>query len=289
MKLAQQREYPSPWHAGFRKFVRNVPAVIGTAVFLAIALSCLLAPVITDNSYITVDTVGSFSGFSREHPLGTDALGRDLLTRLLYGGRVTLGISFTALLLGALAGTVTGIISGYYGGRLDALLIRVVEALSAVPAILLVVAVECTLGWGEGNYRYAIALSLIPPFAKVIRASVMTIVGNEYIEAARALGLGDIRIIFHHILRNIAAPFLVQISSTAAETLLTCTIVGYLGFGVNPPTPEWGGMVAMSYNLIRSKPTVGLLPCIIIVLCSISLNLMGNGLRDAFDTGNRPE
>ena len=286
---AKRKKHPSPWVAGCRRFLRNLPAVIGALVLLAIVLSCVCAPLLTDGDYITVRTSHKYAHVSPEHPLGTDALGRDLLTRLLYGGRVTLGLAFTALCLGAGTGAVLGIVAGYYGGRCDALIMRVTEALSSVPSILLVVAVECALGWGVGNYRYAIALSLVPPFARVIRAAVMDIAGSEYLEAARALGMGDLVIIFRHVLRNIAAPFLIQFSGSAAEALLSCTIIGYIGFGFNPPTPEWGGMVAANYSLIRSRPAVGLWPCTAIVLCSMSLNLIGNGLRDAFSPGGRAE
>ena len=278
----EMKKYPNPWKTGFRKFLKNAPAVIAAVIFILITVSCILAPVITDGDYTSFKVSERLSGFTREHPLGTDDLGRDMLTRLLYGGRATLKIAFTALVCGGLAGSAIGIISGYFGGKSDTLIMRLVEALSSVPVILLVVAVECAWGWGKGNYMYAIAISFIPVFAKVIRAAVMDIVGNEYIEAARALGGNHITIIFRHIIRNIAAPFIVQLSSSAAEALLTCTIMGYIGFGLNPPLPKWGSIVAGNYNLIRSRPELALVPCLLVVVCAMSLNFIGNGLRDAF-------
>lgn len=282
-----RKKYPGPWKTGLRKFLGNTPSVIAAIIFLAIAVCCICAPIITDGDYLSFSTEAVDAKFSWEHPLGTDALGRDLLKRILFGGRETLRISFAALIYGALSGTVIGVIAGYYGGRADVFLMRIIEMLSSIPVILLVVAAECALGWGEGNYMYAIALNLIPSFAKLIRASVMDIAGSEYIEAARALGVGDLMIILRHVLRNIAAPFIIQLSAAAAESLLICTIVGYLGFGINPPTPEWGSLVATNYSLIRSKPGVALMPCVVIVICSLALNLIGNGLRDAFASESR--
>ena len=281
------KKHPNPWKTGLQKFIKNTPAVVAAVVFILITLSCVLAPVITDGDYYTITKEDERLGFTSEHPLGTDALGRDLLTRLLYGGRATLKIAFVALICGAVAGSVIGLISGYFGGKSDTLIMRLVEALSSVPVILLVVAVECALGWGEGNYMYAIALSFIPTFAKVIRAAVIDIVGNEYIEAARALGCGHFSIICKHIIRNITAPFVVQVSTSAAEALLTCTVMGYLGFGLDPPLPELGNIVAVNYKLIRSRPETAVIPCILIVICAVSLNLIGNGLRDAFSPENR--
>ena len=282
-----RKKYPAPWKTGFKRFIANTPAVIAAVVFLVVALSCVCAPIITDGDYLSFDTEAVNARFSWEHPFGTDALGRDLLKRILFGGRETLKISFAALFYGALSGTVIGVAAGYYGGKTDTFLMRIVELISSIPVILLVVAAECLLGWGKGNYMYAIALNLIPSFAKIIRASVMEIAGSEYIEAAKALGVGDFKIILRHVLRNIAAPFIIQLSAAAAESMLTCTIVGYLGFGINPPTPEWGSLVATNYSLLRSKPGVALMPCVVIVVCSLALNLMGNGLRDAFAAENR--
>lgn len=286
-RVSEMKKHPNPWKTGFRKFLKNTPAVIAAVLFILIIMSCILAPVITDGDYMSFTVSERKAGFSREHPFGTDALGRDMLTRLLYGGRATFKIAFLALIYGAAAGSVIGIISGYFGGKSDTLIMRLIEALSSVPVILLVVAVECAWGWGEGNYMYAIALSFIPIFAKVIRASVMDIAGNEYIEAARALGCGHFSIICRHIIRNVTAPFLIQLSGSAAESLLTCTVMGYLGFGLNPPLPELGSIVAVNYKLIRTTPEVALVPCILIVVCAMSLNLIGNGLRDAFAPENR--
>ena len=200
MSTSEMKKHPNPWKTGFRQFLKNTPAVIAAVVFTVIILSFVFAPVITEGDYTTVNAEDTDSGFTAEHPLGTDALGRDLLTRLLYGGRATMRISFVALFCGAVVGSAIGIISGYFGGKCDTLIMRLADALSSVPVILLVVAVECAWGWGKGNYMYAIALGFVPTFAKVIRAAVIDIIGNEYIEAARALGVGSVGIIFKHII-----------------------------------------------------------------------------------------
>lgn len=161
---------------------------------------------------------------------------------------------------------------------------RLVDAVSAVPTVLLVVVVECGFNGGKGNYMYAMAISFLPPFTKVIRAAVMNIMESEYIEAARALGVGRVRIILKHVLHNITSPLIIQLSNTAADAFLTCTIMGYIGFSFTPPTPEWGMMVATGLKYIRTRPLTGLLPSLVIVVCAMALNLIGNGLRDAFDT-----
>lgn len=273
--------------AFLRRFAANKPAVLALFVLLLIIAACISAPLIAEHSYWEVDITSRNQGISATHPLGTDTLGRDMLSRLLYGGRITLQIAFSALLMSAAAGTFIGILSGYCGGWVDNLLMRVLDAVSAVPTVLLAIAVECALGWGQGNYMYAIAISLLPSFAKVIRASVLNIRSSEYIEAAKALGLSNGRIIVQHVLRNISTPFLVQLSASAGEAFIMCTLIGYIGIGVNPPLPEWGAMAAQEYGAIRTYPLKGLLPSIAIFLCALSLNSLGNGLRDAFDTGHK--
>ena len=142
---------------------------------------------------------------------------------------------------------------------------------------------DTALGFGVGNYKYAIALSLIPPFVRLLRPMVISILSSEYVEAARALGVGKIEIIARHVIPNITAPVLIHFSNTAAEALLTCTILSYVGIGVNPPMPEWGELVAYGYNYIRSQSNVSLIPCFVVAITALAMNLLGNGLRDALD------
>lgn len=273
----------NPRHDAFRRFMKDIPAVVSAVVLISIVLCCLIMPIFYTQSptKIHVDLVKS--GPVPGHPMGMDSMGRDFLARMLHGGRVTLRLAFSAVLYAAVIGTVLGILSGYFGGLFDMIVMRITDALAAIPTILLITVIECALGWGQGYFRYAMALSFLPPFIKVLRASVMEIMSSEYIEAARALGVRNFGIIRRHVLRNVLSPLIVQLSNTAAESFTLCTIVGYLGIGVNPPTPEWGRLVQGGFNFFRNVTWVSLAPGLTIIVMVLCLNLIGNGLRDALD------
>jgi peptide/nickel transport system permease protein len=234
----------------------------------------------------SMDVSRAMSPPSRENPFGTDYIGRDLLSRVLYGGRNTLYIAFSATLMAAAVGSLIGIVSGYYGGNIDFYVMRLMDILSSVPSFLLAIIVEVALGWGEGNFRYALAIAAVPSFARLLRPSVMGIMSSQYIEASRALGAGTAGIIYRHVVHNIAAPLLIQFTSSVANTILTCTILGYLGIGISPPTPEWGSLVYYGTAYLRNAPHIALFPSMAVTLTVLSLNILGNGLRDALDPGN---
>lgn len=278
---------PSLWKESWHTLCRNPLAIISLIVFITICLLCIAAPLITDWDYTTMLMDHLHETPSKEHPLGTDILGRDMLSRILYGGRATLRISLTAVACSVLIGGVIGLLSGFIGGTFDMLVMRIIDAIAAIPTIILAIVVEYTLGFGVGNYMYAMAIALIPPFVRLLRTSVMSIMSSEYIEAARALGVSKVQIIFKHIIPNVAAPVLIHISNTAAESILMCTIIGYIGIGLFPPRPEWGAMVAYGYNALRAYPHIALIPCAAVMLCVLSLNFLGNGLRDALDPSIR--
>lgn len=273
----------SPWLSALLRFVRNPLGIIPALMLLVIIVLCLLAPVIAPYDYLALDLKNVAAPPGGDHLLGTDTLGRDTFSRLLVGGRTTIGITFCALGISAVLGAVFGVAAGYLGGRADVFIMRITEALASVPTVLLAVVVETALGWGEGNYMYAIGLAFAPPVVRITRACVMNIMTSEYIEAARALGVGGFGIIFRHVLHNIASPLLVHLSSTAADCLLMCTILGYIGLGITVPEPEWGLMVNMGYSYLRTAAHVGLIPCAVVVICALCLNLVGNCIRDALD------
>ena len=274
---------PNFWKESLERFLHNPVAVISCVVLIIIIIACVSAPLLTPYTYSEMNIDERYAPFSKEHIFGTDGLGRDLFARVLYGGQVTLNITFTALLTAAAAGTVLGIATGVFGGTFDNIVLRIMDGLSAIPTLFLAVMVESALGFGVGNYKYAIALSLIPPFVRLLRPMVISILSSEYVEAARALGVGKIEIIARHVIPNITAPVLIHFSNTAAEALLTCTILSYVGIGVNPPMPEWGELVAYGYNYIRSQSNVSLIPCFVVAITALAMNLLGNGLRDALD------
>jgi ABC-type dipeptide/oligopeptide/nickel transport system permease subunit len=271
------------WKDALKRFSRNRIAILCLAIFLFICLSCALAPLLTKYDYSSIDASNRLLKPSPTHLLGTDNLGRDLLTRILYGGRMTLRITFTSTVIALLFGSVIGLAAGYFGGKADFIISPVLDILAAIPVILLALVFEAMLSWGNGNFMYAIAIAAIPQFARLVRVSVINIMGSEYIEASRALGVGHLGVIFRHILHNVAPALIVRFTSALAEAMLTCTVLGYLSIGINPPTPEWGNIVYLSKNFIRLAPQLMIIPCVVISLTVISISLVGDGLRDAMD------
>ena len=273
----------SIWADVFRRLVKNKTAVFCFFVFVIIALACAMAPILTTYDYARINPSRNLEKSSFEHILGTDNLGRDLFTRLLYGGRMTLRIAFVSTAIAAVAGSIIGVVAGFFSGWADFIISPVLDTIASIPVMLLAVVAETIFGWGLGSFMYAIAVAAIPHFARLVRATVMNIMGSEYIEAARALGVSNAGIIVKHVIHNIAPPLIIRFTSGLSEALLTCTIMGYLTIGVSPPTPEWGYIVFMASRYVRSHPRLIIIPCLVIITCVISINLFGDGLRDALD------
>ena len=273
----------NPWLELVWRLRNNKIAIAGFVVFFILCISCVIAPVLTDYSYSAINIDRILEMPSRDHVLGTDNLGRDLLTRLLYGGRMTLRIALISTSLAAVVGAVIGLVSGYFGGKADLAIAPVLDIIASVPVILLAIIFETILGRGRGYFLYAIAIASIPQFARLVRASVMNVMGREYIEAARALGVSNVGIILKHVFHNIAPALIVRFTSGFSEALLTCTVMGYMNISVNPPTPEWGVIVFNSKLIFRSHPRIMIISCSVIALCVISISLFGDGLRDALD------
>ena len=269
-----------PLRRAIRRYRKNKAAMVCLCLFLLILLACLVAPLVTsqDPEAMHLDNVKALHSWG--HPMGTDIYGRDLFSRMLYGGRLTFGICFTAIGL-SLFGLVLGVLAGYYGGRVDQLISRANDALASIPTFLLAVFIEMCLPSGQGNYKYAIALALMPPLVRLSRTLVMEILDSEYIEAARALGVKNLRIAAGHVLRNISGPLIVQVFSNLSDAILTCTIMGYLGLGVRMPRVEWGTIVKEGLQSILGAPLQIVMPCLVVFICVLSINVIGNGLRDA--------
>ena len=276
----------SLWSDIIRRLNRNKIAVAGLLIFVIICLACAMAPYLTKWQYYAINVDDRKSGPTLTHLLGTDNLGRDLFTRLLYGGRITLKITFVSTALAAVIGGIAGLAAGYIGKKADFIISPILDMLASIPVILLAIVAETVFGWGRGYFMYAIAIAAVPKFARIVRAAVLEIMGREYIEASRALGVSHAGIIFRHVLHNVAPPFIVRFTSCAAETLLTCTVMGYLGIGINPPTPEWGVIVQDAKAFSRTKPFMIIIPCIVITITVISISLFGDGLQDALDPAN---
>ena len=269
-----------------KRFLHDKLAVVSVILLVLIIAACVFAPFLTNYDYSKMEPKGSLLPPGDEHILGTDKLGRDTFSRILYGGRITLNVTATAVLI-SLIGIIPGMLAGYYGGKIDALISRIDDVLTAIPTFLLVIFAECLFGWGSGNYKYAIGVALLPPVVKLTRSLVQNIVSGEYITAAKVLGVSDIVIMFRHVLRNILPSLIVFLFHTAADALMLCTVMGYLGIGVQPPKPEWGMLVHTGYAHIMSHPLQAVFPCIPIVISILALNTLGNSVRDAFDAERR--
>jgi len=267
----------------WRRLCKNKLAIVGLVLVIIIVLGSILAPLLTPYEYDAMDLLHAKQFPSWEHPLGTDHYGRDILTRILYGGRTSLLISVIAIAISLIVGGLLGAVASYFGGFQENVIMRLLDILMAVPGLLLAVAISASLGVGKLNCAIAIGVSSIPSFARIIRASVLSIKGQEYIEAAKACGVRDWTIILRHVIPNSLAPIMVQSTLRVGESIMMISSLSFIGLGVQPPTPEWGSMLAMGRDLIRDFWPIVTFPGIAIMLTLIAFNLLGDGLRDALD------
>jgi len=249
-------------------------------VFVVVAL---LAPVLAPYDPLKGRLGDRLRTPSTAHWLGTDELGRDVLSRVLYGARITVQIQVAAVGLALALGTALGLLAGYVGRSLDQLIMRVMDILMAFPGIFLALAIIAALGTGLGNVIIATGIFLVPQFARVVRASTLTLREMEFIQAARALGQGDFAIVFRYLLPNSLAPIIVQTSLRMATVLLTASGLSFLGLGVQPPSPEWGAMLSNARAYMINAPHVAMMPGLAIALVVLGFNLLGDGLRDSLD------
>ena len=273
----------------WRKFFRNKVSILALAVFLLIVGCCIFVPMLGFSDYYTLDVPNHHAPFTLEHPFGTDHLGRDLLSRMMIGGRYTLGLSFLATVLAIFFGVFFGILAGYKGGKTDSLIIRISEILTSIPYLLFVIIVEVFLGFGKGYFFLAVAIVSLPSVTRTIRNAVLKIRYSEYIEASITMGRSDDYILTHHVLRSILPVILLQITSTYASSIMACTILGYLDFGMAYPVPEWGRIVAEYYSKIYTHMSWCILPCVFIAASVLSVHLIGNGIRDVQDIREETE
>ncbi|MEE9175342.1 MAG: ABC transporter permease [Thermodesulfobacteriota bacterium] len=275
-----------------RRFKYNKSAVFGLVIVLLLVLCAILANYIAPNNP-TPSPPELFNslkpGFWSEDgikgmPLGTDALGRCVLSRILYGARVSLSAGFVAVGIAMLLGITFGVIAGYYGGRMDAAIMRMVDIMFAFPALLLAIVIVTVIGQGLSKAMVAIGIVYTPQMARIIRSSVLYIKEMEYIEVQKAIGSSNWRVIFRHVLPNSMAPVIVYGTLMLATAILDCAALGFLGLGAQPPTPEWGAMLSKSYSYIVSGAWwAATFPGIAILFSVLGLNLLGDGLRDIFD------
>lgn len=267
----------------WKRLRRNRLAVMGLIILAFIFLLAAFAEHIAPYHYDLQNYSATFQSPSAEHWFGTDNYGRDILSRVIYGTRVSLQIGFISLLGGAFIGCVLGAISGYFGGIVDTLIMRFCDILMAIPRIVLAISIASALGPGLTNAMIAVAISSVPNFARIVRASTLTIKDQEYIEAARCIGASNTRIIAKHIFPNVLAPIIVQATLGVGTAIILAASLSFLGLGVQPPTPEWGSMLSSARTYMRDYPYMVIFPGMAIMVTVLALNLFGDGLRDALD------
>ncbi|WP_353120304.1 ABC transporter permease [Nitratidesulfovibrio sp.] len=270
-------------HLTLVRLSRNRLAVLGLIVLLLLVATAVFAPWLAPYHFATQDLLAAFEPPSWAHPLGTDDFGRDILSRIIYGARVSLQVGIFAVAIAMVFGGVLGAISGYYGGRIDGVIMRVMDILLSIPQILLAISIAAALGPGLLNLTIAVGVAALPTFARVVRGAVMSIVGQEFIEAARCMGASDAWIIARHILPNCSAPIIVQSTLRVAQAILAAAALSFLGLGIQPPFPEWGGMLAGARGYVRDYAYMTIFPGLAIMITIMALNFLGDGLRDAMD------
>lgn len=273
----------SQLRAVWRRFKRNKMAMSGGAIVLFFVAVAIAAPLIAPYNPNKPDFAHRLEGPSSRYWLGTDSLGRDILSRIIYGSRYSLLSGLVSVGIAAFLGTLSGLVAGYYGGWVDAVIMRFMDMLLAFPGILLAIAIIAVLGRGFFNAMVAVGLHSVPSFARVVRGSVLSLREREFVESAKAAGATDSRIVFRHILPNIATPVIVMSTMRLGTTILAAAGLSFLGLGAQPPTPEWGAMLSGGRDVLRVAPHITTFPGLAILVTVVGFNLFGDGVRDALD------
>lgn len=269
------------WH----QLKKNRGAILGLSLIILLIVATIASNIYLDydTQVIGMNVMDRLQGPSLHHLMGTDDTGRDIFWRILYGAKYSLSVGVVAVIIAVIIGVPLGAFAGYFGGVLEDVIMRITDIFAAIPNILMAIVVVSALGHGIVNLMIAVGLCSIPQFVRITRASVLTVRDQEYIEAARAVGRSEMEIIFDHILPNCLSPIIVQTTLRTASAIITAAALSYLGLGVVAPTPEWGSMLSQGRNFIRGYSYMTLFPGLAIMLTVLSLNLLGDGLRDALD------
>jgi len=267
------------------RFCKNKLALLGLIIFLSLVLMAVFADVIADYEAeaITMNVRNRYQRPNAEHIFGTDHAGRDVFARVVHGARISLVVGVITVAFALTIGSVIGAAAGYYGGKVDNILMRIMDVFLAIPQTLMAICIVAALGKGTDKMLIALSIAQVPQFARIVRSAILTVKGQEYVEAARSFSSGDARIILRHIIPNALGPIIVQATLNIATSILNITMLSFLGIGVQSPTPEWGSMMSEAKDQLRNYPYLVTIPGIFVALTVLSLNLIGDGLRDALD------
>lgn len=281
--VSKQYRRRSPFKDVFHRVTKNKGAVVGLCIIGALIL-LLLGSFLIDYSAVTkTDLANRFLPPSWEHLFGTDDMGRDVFLRVVYGTRYSLSIGFGATALAAIAGVCIGSVAGYYGGYVDDIIMRLTDILASIPAMLLGMVIVSILGGSVPNLIFAIGICSVQYYIRITRASILAIRGQEYVEAAKVIGMSDAKIIFTQILPNAFSPVIVTFTATIGIAILVAASLSFIGLGVSVPMPEWGALVSSGRNVLRTAPYLSTFPGLFIMLTVLAFNILGDGLRDALD------
>lgn len=281
--VSKQYRRRSPFGDIIHRLMKNKGAVAGL-IIIGILILILIGTLFIDYESVTsMDMVNRFQKPSWKHPFGTDEMGRDMFMRTLYGTRYSLAIGFTATLFAAIVGVFIGSFAGYYGGYVDDIIMRLTDVLSSIPAMLLGMVIVSILGGSVLNLIFAIGVCSVQYYIRITRASFLAIRGQEYVEAAKVIGMSDFKIIFTQILPNAFSPVIVTFSATIGVAILVSASLSFIGLGVSAPMPEWGALVSSGRNVLRTSPYLSTIPGLFIMVTVLAFNILGDGLRDALD------
>lgn len=278
---AKRSQSAEIWH----RLRKNKGAMLGLAIMIAIILIAIGSNIFLDydTDVIGQNVAERLQHPSLKHPMGTDATGRDMMYRIFYGTRYSLSIGIASVLIALVIGVTLGVIAGYYGGRVSEIIMRLSDAIAAIPSILMAIAIVSALGQSMFNLMLAVGVTSVPQFVRITHAATLTVRNQEYVEASRCLGLRQWQIILFHVLPNCLSPIIVQTTLRVASAIISASSLSFLGLGVPAPMPEWGGLLSAGRKYIRTHSYLTLFPGLAIMITVLALNLLGDGLRDALD------
>jgi peptide/nickel transport system permease protein len=266
-----------------RRMLKNPKAVTGIVILLILVLVAVFAPLIMPYEYAAADVPGRLSPPSFSHLFGTDQLGRDVLSRMMFGGRFSLTIGIASIILAVVLGLIFGSLAGYFGGWVDMIIMRVLDIIQSIPGLLMAICISSVLGPGFWQCIVSVALASLPDYIRMLRATMMSIRGSEYIEAAVSINCSKFRIIAVHVLPNTVSPLIVTATMGIAMAILTASSMSFIGLGVQAPLPEWGAMLSDAKSYIREYPYLVTFPGMAIMITVLAVNMIGDALRDALD------